>query len=382
MGSGCASGAGLTSNILRPTPDTQVTYTGPAIPALGICTGDLLSEVEAAILSKILDFSRGIGIEIPDIDLTACALFTNDITCCNGPGTVPKDLDGLMIIIFTALCTLYTDFTTLQTLVNNLLNGPYNIGCLTLGSNPTLNQIIQELITEFCALKVRVTTLETTVAGISSNLNTNIGNFLNNAITSCNTDAVVKSGTGSSFTLQLKGQNPIGAVIMFSISAGGKLSWFDSTGKGYSNQPACGWALCNGNNATVDMRGFVPVGVNDTTMGNGAQDDSVNNSIHPGQAYGFNSMTGAIAITLSPSQVPPVGITVTSTSSCSIPTLYPMSYRPGDQNNGVSFTDTKQPPVDLPINCTTTLTGTTSGGDSAHENRQPSKGIYFIQRIS
>src|ERR1022692_915552 len=105
MATGCGTGC---SNLFgETTNDNQVIYTGPSIPALSICNGDQLSSVEAVIFQAILNYSTGVGIEIPNINYGTCGLFTQFVTCCN-TGTAPKDLDTLMQNIFTALCTLYT----------------------------------------------------------------------------------------------------------------------------------------------------------------------------------------------------------------------------------------------------------------------------------
>lgn len=387
MGSGCNPN-GSSSNILRPTPDTSVTYTGSAIPSLGICTGDTLAEVEGVILQAILNYATGKGIMISDIDLSMCALFVNEIACCNGPGSVPKELDDLIKMIFTALCTLYTDFTDLKTLVDALLNGPYDTKCLTLGSNPTLNQIIQELIVEYCLLVGRVTALETAFATFSTGLNASIGNFLNSAIITCQTDAFVKSGSGAGFTLNLKGAAPIGAIILYGGSITGT---FDGTGLGYNPGKACGWALCNGNNGTTDLRGFTPVGVNDGTMGSGAQIDMVNNSVNPGQNYAFSATVGEIKHTLNATEIPSTPITITDPGHSHGVEGRKDTFKFGNDQFAIDALDPSSGagteffsgvPGGIIGPSPTGITASVSGGGGSHENRQPSKAVYFIQRVA
>lgn len=409
MGSGCTSRGGSSAVLFQKnTPDTQVEYTGPAIPALGICTGDLLSEVEAIVLQKIIDYSTGVGIHLVDIDLTQCDLFIDQITCC---GTGCDDLPCLMDIVFKSLCILYEDIKDLQEAIDEM-NGPYNVACLSgLGANPKLNEIIQELILEFCALVDRVGTLETLVASITANLSTNIGNFMNSAISGCQTGSLVKSGTGASFTVAFKGFNPVGAIIMYGGSIAGI---FDGTGLGVSPGPACGWALCNGNNSTVDMRGYKPIGVNDGSMGSGSQNNEVNNSINPGQNYSLNAHGGEIRHTLTP------------TESAIAPHTHPvtdpghdhfMRFKDrtsnfntnGGTNHYVDFTG----PVGSVSNDFTGWIGSGGAGSNtsnganiaakigmsaagisigasttpstptgAHENRDPYRSLYFIQRVA
>lgn len=391
MGSGCNSKVlgSFLSGGLKTIPDTSVKYTGDPIPQLGICTGDLLSEVESVILNAILNYATGKGIMISGIDLTLCQLFVQEITCCNGPSTVSKQLDDLIRMIFTALCTLYTDYTTLKTTVDALINGPYVTGCLTLGVSPTLSQIIQELITEYCVLVGRVTALELAVSTLSSGLSASIGNFLNSAISTCQTDSFVKSGSGASWTLALKGANPIGAIIMY---GGPIVGVFDGTGKGYNPGPACGYQLCNGQNGSVDMRGFVPVGVNDGTMGGGSQIAIVDNAINPGQNYAFNTTCGEIKHILSPSEIPATPLTINDDSTTHIHGFVGRqdNYKFGGDRGAIDAVDPSFSGgasffsgVDGVIAPTTLhITGTVGGGGGSHENRQPSKAVYFIQRIA
>lgn len=373
MGSGCTSGS---IGPIKPISDTSVVYTGDPYPTLGICRGDTLDEVEAAVLNALTGFTNGSSIKLPTVNLTQCALFTQYITCCN---TSCTDLPCLINIIFSALCILYTDFTTLNTSIGQLLSGPYNTGCLTLPNNPTLNAIIQELITEFCVLVSQVNALQTQVNSLSTGLPGSVGTFLGTAIQSCQTDAVTKSGTGASTVVTFAGFAPIGTILMYGGSLTGK---FDTTGRGISPGPMCGWALCNSNNGTVDMRGYFPVGVNDGSMGSAAQNNEVSNSVNPGQAYNLASHGGTINVTLSAAQIPSVSITGTSTTSCTTnPPLWKASFRPGN-NTGVSYNYAQQPPVVQSITCTGTLTGSTTGGGGSHENRPPYRALYFIQRIA
>lgn len=396
MGSGCTTGGGSTTSILfqKLTPDTMVQYTGAPIPSLGICTGDLLSEVEAAVLGAIINYSTGVGITLPNLaaDIAACSLFTQYITCC---GAACDDLPCLMDIIFKALCILYTDITDLQTLVNSLLNGPYNTGCLTnLPANPTLKQIIQELILEFCILQAQVAALQVQVSTLTSGLPTTIGNFLANAIQSCQVGPVTKTGSGASFQVTFGGFTPVGGIIMYGGSIAGL---FDSTGLGLPNTPACGWALANGQVQngiqTIDMRGYKPVGVNDGTMGSGSQNAEVNNSLHSGQNYGLNAHGGEINHILSNGEVPPTplsGSVASGTGSVPFYTVSRKHAQTGDNTMGYMCDGTgtstpcpSNPNASISFNIPGgALTGSVAGGGNGHENRDPYRSLYFIQRVA
>jgi len=386
MGSGCVTNSS-NGYFQKLTPDFGVKYTGDPIPALGICTGDTLKEIEAIVLQKIIDYSTGTGITIPNIDLKACALFVDHVTCCEGC----DDLPCLMEIIFESLCTLYTDITELQTAVNDLLIGPYNTGCLPIATNSTLKVIIQSLITEFCKLQTRVSTLETTVNTITSTLNTTIGNFLLNAITSCTgTQNVIKTGSGATASIAFKGFAPIGSIMPY----GGSLSVFDPSGLGISGSGACGWALCNGNNGTVNMIGLVPLGTTDM-VGTAP--------IPPPLTMPINSIGGEYFHTLLNSEIPTVPFSGTGNHSHRVRGVSVNTSTNGAGSNASFVLDVCTSVPGFPgvaTNCAGTannvevwfdgrtsiesvaITGNIAGGGSKHENRMPYRALYYIQRIS
>lgn len=380
MGSGCttSSNSGLFQSGIS---DKGVKYTGPGIPSLGICNGDTLAEIEAVILQRLVDYATGQKICIEDIDLTACALFAEqEISCCESDCI---ELDTLMRIVFESLCTLYTDLTELQTAFDEL-NGNYIVGCLSgLGLNPTLKEIIQQLITQYCDLEDRVDTLETTVSTLSSTLNTTIGNFLLSAIQSCNSQ-VVKSGTGASATVTFKGFVPVGGVIPYA----GSLTVFDSSGLGLTNTDACGWALCNGNNGTVNMSGLVPVG---TGMGP---------AVITGMVLPYNTTGGEYAHILTTAEIPATSVSVSGSHTHNITGVSMCKSTSNVSNNawvldlatldpGTCGVDSLVPPYNIPhtftnkISSTTqTLTGNVAGGNGAHNNMPPYRALYYIQRIA
>ena len=238
MGSGCNNGC--RTLFKNTTPDGQVQYTGDPIPALGICTGDYYDEVTSVVLQKLIDYSTGIGISIPDIDLSTCQAFSDCLSCC---GTC-TDLPCLLECYKNTICTIWTDVEELKSDVETLLNGPYNTACLqaSLPANPTLNQIIQELISQFCALYTQVQSISASLTSLSSGLDTRIGNFLGSALGSCQGSTVLnKTGTGSSTTFSLRVFVPIGTIIMAGSNL--NLANFDGTGLGRAGTDGCGCAL-------------------------------------------------------------------------------------------------------------------------------------------
>jgi hypothetical protein len=261
MGSGCNTSS--SGNFFEKlTPDTGIVYTGPAISALGICTGDRLNEIEAVLLQKVIDYSTGVGISIPNIDLTTCEAFVGCITCC---GTC-TDLPCLLECYKNTICTIWGDLETLKDEIDTLLNGPYNATCLTgITTTSPLNVIIQQLITEFCNLKTAFGVLQTSVNGFVSGINTTIGNFLTNSIKTCQgSSAIEVTNSGASVEFFFKGFVPIGGIISW---AGDTVGKFDSTGNGITNTDWCGWAICNGNNGTPNMLGLIPVMATNISIG-------------------------------------------------------------------------------------------------------------------
>jgi len=381
MGHACS--ANCSNYFAKLIPDTGVQYTGPAIASLGICTGDYLSEVDAVILQKLIDYSTGVGISIPSIDLTTCDAFAACITCC---GTC-TDLPCLLECYKNSICSIFDDLTELQADVAALLDGPYDTGCLTnLATNPTLNQIIQRLILQFCELSTAYNTLQTQVNGITANLSTNIGNFLGSAITSLQGPTVLnKTGTGATTQFNLLGFVPIGAIIM----AGRNLNMadFDSTGLGYSGTSAYPFAICNGNNGTDNMSGLFPVG---TGMGP---------AVITGAVLPFNTTGGAYAEVLTSAQIPATTISITDTHTHSI-TGYHMNKSTSNTSNVVTVLDISTVPnndayspgsaasygptatyTDRIGPRSGTISGSVAGGGGAHNNMPPYRALYFIQRV-
>lgn len=404
MGSGCTNNNSSSAVLFQKlTPDTMVQYNGPSISSLGICNGDLLSEVEAVILQQIINYSTAVGITVPSIDLTTCDCFTQAIGCC-GPSSCIS-LTCILQAYLDCMCAMYTDIQTLKTNVDDI-EGPYDTTCLS-GVTPTskFSAIFQEVITELCTAESNITAIQTQLNNLSSSLNTVVGNFLNSAIRTCGTgsDSVVKSGTGSTFTLEILGTVPIGTIVMYNNANPG---WFDSSGKGFSTSPACGWAYCNGLNGTIDMRNQFPVGITNmagsgslkpnagtaiygsplsiggeqshllTSTESGVASSSLtvtepnggrghDHSLYAGtdgaasgngtQKFNYNPTAGGFGNTASHSPV----VSARSSTSGNPPSAY-IDYKP----SGI------------------TVTQTPSNAVAAHENRPPFTPLIFIQRIS
>lgn len=377
------------SNFSNNISDKNIVYTGVAIPSLGICTGDSLAKIEGILLQKLTDFASAIGISVPSIDLTTCPAFSSCLTCCD----TCTDLACLLDCYKNAICGLYTQVQTLQTDVN-ALKGPYNIGCLDstkVNSASTLSAIVQELILEFCNLITAFNALNSTVGGLTAGINTTIGNFLSTALGSCQGPSVLnKTGTGASTTFSLRGFTPVGGLIAFAGTTSGR---FDSTGLGIAGTDACGWAIANGNNGTVNMTGQVPVGL--TNMG-GTLPSNASGLILT--ATGAQIGEAGHILTAPESGNPGNSVTVTdpghrhaiyfAQDSCqsglSSRKINPID--PTFNANGASDT-IPAVPSDIHIIMSHEFTGiavsnTAVPASKAHNNIQPSTGVLFIQRVS
>lgn len=395
MGSGCSPNSFSAIGGIRSVPDTSITYTGISLPTLGICRGDTLAEVDAVILDKIIAYSTGLGISLPDLDLTTCDCFTAKVSCCGKESC--QTLTCILEAYLECLCALYEDVKVLTTKVQAMYDGPYTTKCLSnVSSASKLPVIINQLIAEFCTLVTTVAALQAQITTLTTGLPATIGNFLNTALQTCaGSSGLKKTGTGASFVATFAGFTPIGGITMYGGTLTGK---FDGSGLGLSTTDMCGWALCNGNNGTIDMRGYFPVGVNDGSMGSGAQNAEVNNATNPGQNYTINANGGEIKHLLSGSESGSAAHTHTINDPGHSHLISVNLDSASGANNAnymkfdaTSFTNTLDDAPDVgnihaKIRKNTTGITINSGGGSAasakHENRPPYRALYFIQRIA
>lgn len=395
MGSGCVSNSSNGfGKVFQTISDTSVKYTGPAIPALGICTGDTLAEVDAVILQQIIDFSTAVGISVPSIDLTQCDCFKASIGCCGRNSCL--SLTCILQAYLDCMCQLYTDVEILKVKVTAMFDGPYNVGCLTatnpaITSSSKLPDILQEVIVELCTAESDITNIKTQITNLITNLPNTIGNFLNSAIGSCGTgsDSVVKTGTGSSFHLSILGNAPIGAIMMYS---NGNPSWFDSSGKGFANSPACGWAYANGQNGTVDMRNQLPIGATNMGGSGGLKANAGTHFYNPGDIAGADS----VLLTAATAGVGAHTHPVVDPGHSHILAFGGDTFSGSKFNNMVKFDGnnlftTPDPLPDIGnihikiLKAYTSISiGSSTGAaaSSAHDNRPPITAVIFIQRIS
>ena len=337
----CFNGCGT------PMPDTCVKYTGPDISALGITSGDPLSKVEEILLNMVQDFSEGDGITLSSINMT-CTYLTSLLS------TSPKTLKNIIQVLVTAICSLKTSVTALES-VNTGVS--FDTSCLTgLPTNPTLADIVEAMLTNLCALNTTVNTIFSDYVK-ASQLNSLIASYLSST-----------SGSTQQYTKMV----PYVAYEYF-----GPLSNFDSNGKGISAAGFDKVYVCNGSYGTPDHRGRTPIGAVQGVPGALALDSAVDPSIpaNAGTNYVLGQKVGMSYVTLISSQMPVHSHTINDPG-------HAHTFEGAKPSGGGG--DSSRDGVQITLNTNSSTTGITinsTGGGQPHDNRQPSIAAYFIMYI-
>jgi microcystin-dependent protein len=157
---------------------------------------------------------------------------------------------------------------------------------------------------------------------------------------------------------------------------------FDATGAGLGV-----WQkifLCNGLNATPDLRGVTLVGA--TTMGSNAFNSTVDPAISGNPTYANGQRNGANQITLTANQAPPHSHTATATVTDPGHVHHNTKQNPAKLASGIYNYDSvgDQDHFDV-MDSDSAVTGVTvavsvgtTGGGMPHANVQPSYGINYI----
>lgn len=136
-----------------------VTYVGDDIPCLNICNGDLLTEVQNAIATKLCELVRGVdmsSVTIPDCIKVAW-------------GTQDETILNFIQFLLDAHCTQQTlleGMATAITQADPIFTLTYNCcgnGCIT-GAQLTVSNHLQKIIDCLCDTISRVETLENNYA--------------------------------------------------------------------------------------------------------------------------------------------------------------------------------------------------------------------------
>lgn len=237
--------------------------------------------------------------------------------------------------------------------------------------------VIQALIDKTCTLSDIVKSITDQINNtLADTIQEQIGNYLFANVTA--TNSLSKTGSAASVKLNFYG----GVPPLCPIAYFGPLTNFNADGTGKVGTEFENWRLCTGNGQTVDLRGYVLSGaanlpgINVPTLDTRVSD--INSSV--GQRAGENSHQ--LSISEMPIHSHPAGDSTSITQNF---TMYNFSVKQGSgaqamckyQFNG----STGQDSVTVTGTITDSTTGET-GGNIAHENRQPTAYCYYIMRLS
>lgn len=263
------------------TTDKCVEYTGADIACLGICTGDSLFEVEAAIADKLCSILDGTNIDLSDVNVT-CSFLTGILA------NADPTLANLMQMLVTASCTLRELIQDIQDDLNVVIS--IDAPCLTLPSNPTIIDVAVAAAEKVCDVSDIADAIQADYVKASE-----LCTLVNQCI------------AGSAST-QEYAKMPKYVPMAYL----GPLSVFDSSGKGLAAYGYDKVYICNGNNGTQDLRGRALVGANTNVVGP-ALDAAVDPSLPANVGYSItqNTKKGAYTDTLTTTTMPSHTHTVT-----------------------------------------------------------------------
>jgi microcystin-dependent protein len=354
------------------TSDQCVKYTGIDVPVLGIKNGDSLSYVEQAIITFLTSTLDGTGVK-PKIEKSIiCDVVKKYLPTC-GDLTVVDFIKSLVQVVCelkTLVDGTITDITTINNFITSL-EADYNINtCLTVttpGLTPTsgTHAILQAVIARLCTF---------------INIDADLTYVRRDEI-----DVIIQSYLSSlpAATKFYTRMVPYVAVPFFPTPA--ILGKFNN-GVGQDE-----WEkiyFCNGSNLTPDLRGRVPVGVTDGTMGGGplpAQTDPTFSTFNP--TYAQNLPVGNNSFTLGVNEIPEhdhPGSTIVIDQD-----PHRHNYTTGSNDvdgwQGDSDVDDFGPITAQTDSATVTLRPTLTiarqGGSQPHPNIQPGLGCYYIMYI-
>jgi microcystin-dependent protein len=335
-----------TNNCPQVLPDCCIVYTGDDIPALGICNGDLVCEVEKVIIDKIVAMSDGTGISLSEVTLENCIWLKDEF------GTQDKNLANLLQLLIDTQCTL-------KQLIDDAAVDPasFDILCLeNLSATPNSDEILQEVVRVLCSIKTTVDAIPSTYVKISD-INTYISNYLSNSVVN-----------------QYYQNLPAKVALPYF----GDLGKFDNAGKGIESQGFKNIYICNGQNGTPDLRGRAVVGAVKNIPG-GSLDSSVDPTLpaNAGTNYVIGDKFGKSFVNLTIPQLPAHTHSVTDPGHThGYSTLAVAGHPSGSAND-----QPRIPASGETESATTGISVNSTGGSQSHENRQPSTAAVWIMAI-
>lgn len=347
--------------------DRCIRYTGLDVPVLGIKNGDSLSFVEQALIEFLTATLDGSGIVITLPPNTLCQTVSANLPTC-GELTASVLFEALI----NSICQVDVKVEANTILIQQFYNGyiPNCIPNITNGSS--IKVVVQALIDTLCTVSTDLNALEL--------------NVQNNYVRLDDLDVLIAAylSGGTASTRYSARMVPFAAVPYF-----GALSGFDANGVGIIGTPWEKIYICNGyNGLTPDMRGRVPVGVNNGSGGGGTLSPTVA-PIPPNPSFSLGTTEGYYNVFLSASQMPSHNHVATATSIVT-PSSHTHTYI-ATAGNGLADGAVSSHPIG-PLNASATTSSVTidvatnvsispNGGGASHINYQPSIGCYYIMYI-
>lgn len=250
------------------TRDKCVKYTGPAVPILGICTGDSIFEVDEIIINQLLTIIDGTGITLEDVTLD-CPLVEDLL---DGED---KTLPNLIQVLLSAACETKESLDALYAQVNASFS--ISGGCLTLPVSPTRDQVLQAIVVKLCSVSTTVDTIFEDYVKASE---------LCDLVTAC---IAVPPPSGVS-------QENLKMSKYIASPYHGPLTVFDAAGTGISAMGYEKVYLCVGQTIGTftlpDYRGRSPIGAN-TNVPGGSMDSNVDPAVAANAGYSLVQGTKA-----------------------------------------------------------------------------------------
>lgn len=295
MGSGCANTVSAKNNCAQLTSTDCTIYQGDSIPLLGICCGDTVTEVEKAIIDKLLTVLDGTGIVLSGVTLEN-APFLKALL-----GVKDKTLLNMIQLLVDADTNLRALIAAITPTGDNF---QFDLGCLSedccQDAVVSRDEIIQMLIDKYCDIQSILDDITDATDNINNSVTSTIGNYILNNINTCSNKGLTKEGSGATAKLTIRNIPPFGSAIPY----WGPLTYFDASGSGLAGTPVCDYHIMNGQDGFPDWRGYAFASI----TGTGTQPiDARVNAIAlnlPNLNAGYGQKLGELAHTLTLPEIP------------------------------------------------------------------------------